>query len=83
MVRAYFADMSTVLRATHGTMRAGGAMVLDIGDSRFAGVHVDTPEILAHIAESVGWCLRKVDTIRSRVAKDGAPLCQKLLLLSA
>lgn len=83
MVRAYFADMSTVLRTTHGTMRAGGTMVLDIGDSRFAGVHVDTPAILAHIAESVGWCLRKVETIRSRVAKDGAPLCQKLLLLSA
>ena len=62
-------------------MRPNGELVLDIGDSRFAGVHVDVPELLTLIAEDVGWELEDVETIRNRVAKDGNPLCQKLLRL--
>ncbi len=82
MVRAYFADMKTVLATTRHALRVGGRLVLDIGDSRFAGVHVDTPTILTRIAESVGWKFEHSAVLRSRVAKDGNPLCQKLLYLS-
>lgn len=82
MVRAYFADMKAVFAATHGKMGAGGRLVLDIGDSRFAGVHVDTPSILAKLAESVGWSVDDETRLRARTAKDGSQLCQKLLRLS-
>ena len=81
MVRAYFSDMRVVLATTKSAMRSGGRLVLDIGDSRFAGVHVDVPELLGIIAQDVGWELNGVETIRNRVAKDGNPLCQKLLRL--
>jgi DNA modification methylase len=81
MVRAYFSDMRIVLRETRRVMRPGGQLVLDIGDSRFAGVHVDAPELLSVIAQEVGWELEGVETIRHRVARDGSPLCQKLLRL--
>jgi DNA modification methylase len=81
MVRAYFSDMQIVLGETRRVMRPGGRLVLDIGDSRFAGVHIDVPELLAVIAQGVGWKLEDVETIRNRVAKDGEPLCQKLLRL--
>ena len=81
MVRAYFADMQAVLATTRAAMHASGRLVLDIGDSRFAGVHVDTPTLLQRIAESNGWSVSHVEVIRSRVAKDGNPLCQKLLSL--
>jgi DNA modification methylase len=81
MVRAYFSDMRIVLGETLRVMRPGGHLVLDIGDSRFAGVHIDVPELLAVIAQDVGWRLDHVETIRNRVAKDGEPLCQKLLRL--
>ena len=81
MVRAYFSDMRIVLTATRAAMRAGGRLVLDIGDSRFAGVHIDVPELLVVIAQDVGWELQDVEVIRNRVSKDGNPLCQKLLRL--
>lgn len=82
MVRAYFSDMSIVLEALRLRMNAHGRLVLDIGDSRFAGVHVDTPELLETIATQVGWQRGDTRVLRARVAKDGNPLCQKLLYLS-
>lgn len=81
MIRAYFSDMQIVLATTRAAMKPGGRMVLDIGDSRFAGVHVDVPELLGTIAEAGGWEIEDVEVIRNRVAKDGNPLCQKLLRL--
>jgi DNA modification methylase len=81
MVRAYFSDMRVVLRETRRVMRPGGELVLDIGDSRFAGVYVDVPGLLTTIAEEVGWELQATGIIRNRVARDGSPLCQKLLRL--
>lgn len=83
MVRAYFADMKKVLSITRNKMTSEGRLVLDIGDSRFAGVHVDTPELLVQLAESVGWTLESNTTLRARTAKDGTALCQKLLYLSS
>jgi hypothetical protein len=83
MVRAYFADMKIVLSVTRSKMGTSGRLVLDIGDSRFAGVHIDTPGILTQLAESVGWGFETSTILRTRTAKDGTPLCQKLLYLSA
>jgi hypothetical protein len=83
MVRAYFADMQLVFRTLREAMSDAGSMVLDIGDSRFAGIAVDTPTLLARIAESQGWSCSKVETIRARTSKDGGKLCQKLLYLSS
>lgn len=82
MVRAYFSDMRLVLAAVRDRMAPDGQLVLDIGDSRFAGVHVDTPSILMTIAESVGWRSAETTILRARTAKDGTRLCQKLLHLS-
>lgn len=83
MVRGYFSDMKLVLSALHERMASGGRLVLDIGDSRFAGVYVDTPTLLMQVAETVGWTFARELVIRGRVAKDGNPLCQKLLYLSS
>ena len=82
MVRAYFGDMMLVLEELARVASSDCTLVLDIGDSRFAGVHVDTPELLGEVAELVGWQRTHTETIRSRVAKDGGALCQKLLRLS-
>lgn len=81
MVRAYFSDMSVVLGALHERMAPGGRLLLDIGDSRFAGVHVDTPELLGHLAVEAGWGRGETRILRARRAKDGGQLCQKLLCL--
>jgi hypothetical protein len=81
MVRAYFSDMKVVLSALRAKMASNGKLVLDIGDSRFAGIHVDTPALLAQVAEGLGWRVEVERTIRGRTAKDGGRLCQKLLYL--
>lgn len=79
MVRAYFSDMHRVFAELLGVTRAGGRLALDIGDSRFAGVHVDTPTLLTETAESAGWIHSGETMLRDRISKDGSPLCQKLI----
>ncbi|MDQ4145489.1 MAG: DNA methylase, partial [Actinomycetota bacterium] len=83
LVRAYFSDMKRVLERARNAMKPGGRLVLDIGDSCFAGVHVDTPSVLCQLAEGVGWEFKESVVLRSRSSKDGTPLCQKLLYLSS
>jgi hypothetical protein len=62
-------------------MRKGARLVIDIGDSRFAGVNVPTDEFILNIAKELG--LRHVDTewVRTRKSKDGSTLKQVLLIL--
>jgi hypothetical protein len=83
MVAGYFADMSQALRATAMRLRAGSPLYLDIGDSRFSGVHVPTDEILIDVARDIG--LEAVESVklRDRRSKDGSPLTQRLIVFEA
>lgn len=80
MVAAYTRDMSLVFRATSMRLRPGSALFLDIGDSRFAGVHVPTDEMLTSVASEAGLELVESSKIRDRRSNDGSPLVQKLLV---
>ena len=71
LIRGYFSDMSTVFEATSMQLRPGRPIYLDIGDSRFAGVHVPTDRILADVARSHGIELLDSTKIRDRRSKDG------------
>lgn len=79
LVRLYFADMRLVFRAVRAQAVTGARFVLDIGDSRFAGVHVPTPALLAEVATSEGWKLDSSRLLRIRRSYDGTPLEQVLL----
>jgi hypothetical protein len=80
MAAAYLQDMASVFRATSMRLRPGSAFYLDIGDSKFAGVHVPTDEMLTSVASDVGLELVESQKIRDRRSKDGSPLVQKLLV---
>ncbi|MGN6557859.1 MAG: DNA methyltransferase [Solirubrobacterales bacterium] len=80
MVAAYIEDMSLVFRATSMRLKPGSALFLDIGDSKFAGVHVPTDEMLTSVASEVGLDLVESHKIRDRRSNDGSPLLQKLLV---
>lgn len=54
LIRAYFSDMEEALRRMRDAANDACTLLLDIGDSRYSGVHVDTPALLAGIAEEVG-----------------------------
>jgi hypothetical protein len=83
MVRMYFSDMRQVFACVRSRSRWGARWLLDIGDSRFCGVHVPTHELLCEVAGPEGWERVRMETIRARRSYDGSPLTQVLLELRA
>lgn len=65
MVAGYFADLMDVLGAVRDGLRAGGSAWMVVGDSRYAGVKINTAEILAHLSAHQGWMLRSCEPCRS------------------
>jgi hypothetical protein len=83
LVRLYFSDMKHVLGSLRAVAADHARLLLDIGDSRFAGVHVPTPRLLVDVAAEEGWCLESSRVIRSRRSYDGTALEQVLLTFDA
>ena len=79
MVRLYFSDMRAALSGIRSVVADGAPFLLDIGDSRFAGVHVPTHDLLASIAEDCGWSHVETSHVRDRRSYDGSPLVQVIL----
>lgn len=65
MVGAYFGDLDGVLQQVFARLRPSGACWIVIGDSRYAGVFVNSGQILAQLAEARGWSLRLATPFRS------------------
>lgn len=79
MIRGYFSDMKVALERIRANATREARFFLDIGDSRFAGVHIPTDELLAEIASSVGWRHVSTRLLRTRKSYDGTPLRQVLM----
>lgn len=79
MVISYFNDMEDVFIALKKALKDGGRLIMDIGDSQFAGVHIPTHEILINIAEKYGFIIYENEVIRSRKSKSGFELTQRIL----
>lgn len=79
LVRLYFSDMTEALRKLRSVSSADAQLILDIGDSKFAGVHIATDQLLGKCAETVGW--RVVDSmpVRKRRSYDGTELGQVVI----
>ena len=83
MVSSYFADMKQVFDALLRHARPSSTLLLDIGDSSYAGVHVNTPAILADLLKAAGWTVDREVTLRRRLSRNGQPLRQVLLAATA
>lgn len=81
MVRRYFSDSLLWMKSIYKMLVPQGISVIDIGDSRFAGVHVPTDDLLVSLAKSIGFCFEEKRLVRGRKSKDGATLSQVLLIL--
>lgn len=79
MVQAYFEDMSQILAGLVGHVRDEGRIVIDIGDSNYAGVNVPTDAILTELMEQLGSVRIDDLVLRRRQARSGPPLRQVLL----
>jgi hypothetical protein len=83
LVRLYFSDMREGFKALRSSVTDGAELLLDIGDSRFAGVHVPTHDLLAAVGAQAGWRLLETVPIRERRSYDGSKLVQVVLRLVA
>lgn len=79
MIVSYFNDMSDVFKSISKVLKDGGYLIMDIGDSQFAGVHVPTHDILIEIAETQGFELYDSEIIRTRKSRNGFKLTQRIL----
>lgn len=80
MVEGYFSDSFRWLTNCARALRKGGRLVLDIGDSSFAGVHIPVDEILLEIASLLNLNVLKTEKLRDRRSKDGTPLKQVIIV---
>lgn len=80
LIRGYATDTDLWVNNCEQMMRKGGRLVIDIGDSKFAGIHVPTDRFIKLIAESNGLSLINSQIVRERRSKDGSPLKQFLLV---
>lgn len=80
MIGAYFADMKQVFRVLAKHLKPGSTVAIDIGDSRYSGVHVQTDRLLSEVAASLGYQLTSSHPLRFRKSRDGEVLSQKLLV---
>ena len=79
MVNGYFADMGMMFSSVYENASDDAIFLLDIGDSKFAGVHVDTPMLLTEVADHFGWKFKNSVQLRTRRSFDGSLLSQDLL----
>lgn len=83
LVRGYFSDMATALDQIRACSAGDSRFMLDIGDSKFCGVHVPTDRLLMQIAEMAGWQVQSVELLRARRSYDGSSLRQVLIEMTA
>ncbi len=79
MVNGYFIDMGMMFSATYSNASPNALFLLDIGDSKFADVYIDTPGLLVEVAEANGWRFMNSIKLRNRKSFDGSALSQVLL----
>lgn len=65
MIGAYFADLDKILRSIRSRMNPEGAVLMTVGDSRYAGVLIDVGEILRELAPAAGFVCEDVTPIRA------------------
>lgn len=80
MVAGYFQDMRLVFEGLSRNIKPDGRICLDIGDSIYAGTHVQTDKLLVELAQHSGLVLIEDVTLRERRSKGGQILSQKLLI---
>jgi glycerol-3-phosphate cytidylyltransferase-like family protein len=78
MVLGYFGDMHTILRQVRRKLKRGGRAFLAVGNSKYAGVVIDTANILSELAPSVGFNFCRAEGIRSMRASAQQGGCREL-----
>ncbi|MBI1334478.1 MAG: hypothetical protein GC165_16545 [Armatimonadetes bacterium] len=85
MIGAYFAELTDLLHKLFNKIKDGGSVWIVIGDSIYAGVHIETARILKELAIANGWTLLALEPFRSMQSSPQqggrAELAETLLVL--
>jgi len=83
MVDSYFHEMYSVFDGLRYSLNQDAKVMVDIGDSIFADVHIPTDKILSEILSDMGgYQLRERVTLRKRRSRNQNILTQELLVFS-
>ncbi len=80
MVESYFCDIAQVLAGAAHKMKTGAIACIDLGDSQYGGIYVDTPSLLTEVAVDLGLDFVEKRHLRGRLSKDRTQLSQVLLV---
>ena len=80
MVSSYFRELDQFFNTLSYQLTPGAIVAIDIGDSRYGGIHVETDKLLSKLLTKQGY--RELDsrTLRIRKSRDGGLLQQTLLV---
>ena len=80
MVACFASEIHMVLESLVAHMKANGTIVIDIGDSAYAGVHVPTDKFIVESLRATGFDLIDELVLRQRMSRSQVRLTQKLLV---
>jgi hypothetical protein len=82
MVASYFRELDKFFHALSHQLAPETIVAIDIGDSRYGGVHVETDKLLGRLLSKQGFQALDSRTLRVRKSRDGGLLQQTLLVFS-
>jgi 16S rRNA G966 N2-methylase RsmD len=80
MIACYFQDMARVFSAVEHHLADDATIAIDIGDSRYGGIHVPVDRLLSACLEDLGFQKTDEVVLRRRKSRDSTPLKQCLLV---
>ena len=83
MVQTYFYDVANIFDALSRHLAPSAKVLVDIGDSSYGGVRVETPTLIAEILQERGFTTDQQITLRRRLSRGGEALSQMLLVMRA
>ena len=83
MVACFSSEMHSILRALADHTQKNGTIIIDIGDSAYAGVHVPTDRFIVESLNVANFDLRDELILRQRYSRSQMKLTQKLLVFES
>ena len=82
MVKCYFYEMFQVFNNVKPHLQPNAKILVDLGDSIFCGIHIQTDKILIDILREIGYELLDTKLLRKRRSKNNEILSQVLIALN-
>ena len=83
MVACFASEIYAILQALGDHMKKDGIIVIDIGDSAYAGVRVPTDRFIVESLDAAGFDLSDELVLRQRYSRSQMKLTQKLLVFGS